>query len=160
NQNPSHELCGDAKELRPILPRRPTLIHEPQIQFVDQCRRIERVIAVFAAKLLSCDPPAFGVDHRHQAVEGARIALRPSNQETGNVARRRFALLHRHLSPARASRLLKRGSWRSGAYSGSTARYAIAFDRSANAFSIIIMASSVSPSSAKTCAIGAAGTYW
>src|SRR5690349_14970315 len=117
------------------------------------------MVASFAPDLLRRDAPALLVNHGHQAVERVGIAARPLEEKTGDVVGRSFARAVCHSSPARASSDSKRGLPRSGAHVGSTARYAIAFDRSANAFSNQIRVSSTSPS----CAIGKAmetgGTY-
>jgi hypothetical protein len=40
DQNSTHQLRGYAEEVRPILPGCALLIHQPQVQLVDECRRL------------------------------------------------------------------------------------------------------------------------
>jgi probable HAF family extracellular repeat protein len=49
------------------------------------------VLTALASQLALGDPPAFLVDQRHQKIEGLRISLRPTNQQTSDVARRGHA---------------------------------------------------------------------
>lgn len=64
DEDSTHDLADDPEELRAVLPGRPPLVHQAQVGFVHQRRRIERVIAVLAAKLARGDPPALVIDER------------------------------------------------------------------------------------------------
>ena len=62
-QDAAHELRGESKEVRAILPGRPPLIHEAEVKLVDESGRNERVIDTFASQLAGRNPPQFTVHH-------------------------------------------------------------------------------------------------
>ena len=87
HENAAHQLRRDAEELRAVLPGRSPLIHQTEIEFVNERRWRERVIGTFAPQLARRDPPQLAIDYGEQASERARISFRPPQQEPCDVRR-------------------------------------------------------------------------
>jgi hypothetical protein len=64
DENAAHDLCGDTKEVRPVLPIDLPLIHEPQVRLVDERRRLQAVPRLRGA---AGAPPAGATPHRRAA---------------------------------------------------------------------------------------------
>jgi hypothetical protein len=75
DQDAAHDLGDHAIELRAVLPVGAALIDEPQVHFVDQCGRIQRVLAALSAQASCGHTPALIVDERKDAFERVPIAL-------------------------------------------------------------------------------------
>ena len=85
HEDAAHELRRDAEELRAMLPRRSPLIHQPEIEFMNERRRRERVIGTFPPELARRDPPQLAINYGEQAIERARIPFRPTQQQPSDV---------------------------------------------------------------------------
>ena len=68
DENAAHGLRGHTEEVGSVLPRNPTLIHEPQVGLVDQCRSLERVIGALSSQVAAGEAPQLRVDEGHQPV--------------------------------------------------------------------------------------------
>ena len=77
DQDAAHDVRGDTKEMRPILPIHLPLIDEPDEHFVDERRRLEGVVSPFASQLTGCDATEFGVDEWQQLIERTPVAATP-----------------------------------------------------------------------------------
>ena len=77
DQDPAHDLCRDAKKVCPILPVDLALIDEPQVDLVNERRRLQRVVSPLAPKLARGRPAELGVDEREQQIERSPIAATP-----------------------------------------------------------------------------------
>jgi hypothetical protein len=55
HKNPSRHLRRDAEEMRPILPRDMALFQKPEVRFMDERGRLQRVTAALATQL-GCSP--------------------------------------------------------------------------------------------------------
>jgi hypothetical protein len=74
DEDASHYLCGDAVEVRSILPLH-LLIDEFQVGFIHQSRRLQRVIVAFTAHVSMCQFMQFVFNHRYQFFESRMIPL-------------------------------------------------------------------------------------
>jgi hypothetical protein len=62
NQETSHYLRRDSKEVSPILPVDPRLVHQTEIGFMNQSRRLQSVIGTFPAEVIRRKLSQFIVD--------------------------------------------------------------------------------------------------
>ena len=77
DQDPAHDLCRDAKEVCSILPVDLALVDEPEVDLVDERRRLQRVVSSLAPKLARGRPAELSVDEREQLIERSPIAATP-----------------------------------------------------------------------------------
>ena len=75
NQDAAHELGGDAEEVGAALPINAGLIHQLHVGFVDQRRRLQRMVPAFAAHVVGGDAAQFGVHDREELIVCAGGAL-------------------------------------------------------------------------------------
>jgi hypothetical protein len=68
DQNPPHQFCGDAEEVRATLPRDLLPPEQSHECLVDERRRLKGVIAAFPPKIGAGAAPELAVDQRHQVV--------------------------------------------------------------------------------------------
>jgi hypothetical protein len=77
DEDPTHDLRGDTKEMSPVTPIAVALIDESQIGLVDECRRLQGVAHPLMPKLPLRDPAQLGVNERQQLIECAAIPATP-----------------------------------------------------------------------------------
>jgi hypothetical protein len=65
----SHQVRGDAIEMRAAFPFRHVLRDEPHVRLMDQARRLQRVGRVLVAQVVRRQPTQFVVDDWNQQVE-------------------------------------------------------------------------------------------
>ena len=106
HEDAAHQLSGQSKEVRPILPGHSLLIDQPQVDLVDEGRRNERVIRAFPPQLAARNPPQLSVDLRQQLLERGGISLGPSYEQLRHVCwpGRCARLLHTHFHQFRPTR--------------------------------------------------------
>src|SRR5438876_6947662 len=85
-QDTAHDLRRNAEKMRAILPMNLLLIDKPQVGFVYQSRRLQRVIAILAPHIAVRQAMQLPFDKRQQFIQGRLIAVPPINQQTGNVS--------------------------------------------------------------------------
>ena len=78
DEDPPHDLCGDTKEMRPILPIDLALVDESQVHLVDERRRLQGVARPLVTKLARGNAAQLGVDEWQQLIEctGSRDSTR------------------------------------------------------------------------------------
>ena len=77
DQDPAHDLCRDAEEVRPILPVHLALVDEPDVDLVNERRRLKGVVSPLAAKLARGRAAKLCVNEREQLIERSPIAATP-----------------------------------------------------------------------------------
>ncbi len=92
NQNTAHELGRKGEEMGTVLPPHLTRVDEPQIGFVDQCRRLQCMAGPLAGHVVAREAVEVVVNQRCQRSKCLRISLAPSQKELRDVS---AACLHR-----------------------------------------------------------------
>jgi len=87
DEDAAHHLRRDSEEVRPILPPDTLLTEEPEIGFMDQCRRLERVVRALAAKVRGRSASKFAINERQQLIARLKIAPPPGLQQSTHVDR-------------------------------------------------------------------------
>ena len=77
NQDPAHDLCRDAEEVRSILPVDMALVDEPEVDLVNERRRLQGVVRPLASKLPRGRAPKLCIHERQQLIERSPIAATP-----------------------------------------------------------------------------------
>jgi hypothetical protein len=88
DQDAAHDVRGDTKEMRSILPVDLPLIDEPDEDLVHQGRRLQGVVSPFAPKLAGRDAPELRIDEWQQLVERSPVAATPIAEQCRDIARR------------------------------------------------------------------------
>ena len=70
DQYTAHDIRGQGKEMRSILPIDRLAVHQPQKSFVNQRRWLERVILALPRHVAAGDDPQFAVDDWRQMAQG------------------------------------------------------------------------------------------
>ena len=81
----SHQLRGDAEEVRAILPLHVSLVHQPNVSLVNQRRRLQRVTRLFASQVARSLSTEFVVDDRHQLVERLFVAALVADKQLRDI---------------------------------------------------------------------------
>ena len=71
--------------MRAVLPRRLTHVDQSHVGFVDERRRLQRVVAPFLRHVLSGNFPKLAVDERRQLLECALVALAPGQKQARDL---------------------------------------------------------------------------
>ena len=87
HQNPPHRACRHRQEVAAVLPRHMLRIDQPQVDLVDQRRRLEAVTDPFTRHAPTRDLMEFLMDERNQPLESRFIALAPREKESGDLGR-------------------------------------------------------------------------
>jgi hypothetical protein len=77
DQDPAHDLCRDAKKVGSMVPVDLALVDEPEVDLVNERRRLQRVVSPLASKLARGRPAELSVDEREQQIERSPIAATP-----------------------------------------------------------------------------------
>ena len=85
-QDSAHHLRGDPEKLRPIAPGHFMLIDEPEINFVHQGGRLQRVVRAFPAKETDRLPMQLLVNQRKQRLERVSVAAGPGDKPPGYLS--------------------------------------------------------------------------
>ena len=88
DQDATHDVRGDTKEVRPILPVNLPLIDKPDKHLVHKSRRLQGVIGPLAPELADRNAPELRIDEWQQLVECSPVAATPIEEQCRNVARR------------------------------------------------------------------------
>ena len=80
DQNASHQLCGDRKEMCTILPANLARAEETEESFVCEGGGLERVSRSLATKLIASETTKLRVNDGNQLVESFVVAIFPSYQ--------------------------------------------------------------------------------
>jgi hypothetical protein len=88
DQDAAHDLRGDTKEMRPILPVDLPLVDEPDKHLVHKRRRLQGVAGPLAPKLAGRHAPELRIDEWQQLVERSPVAATPIAEQCRDVSRR------------------------------------------------------------------------
>src|SRR6185503_3080001 len=81
DQDASHHLRGNAKEVCAILPAHCFPIDQTYVSFVDQCRCLQQVIGALSTHVTFREAVEFGMDKRRNPGQGGFVAVSPCQQE-------------------------------------------------------------------------------
>lgn len=96
---PPH-LCGNSEELVAILPCDPVLLDQPQIRFVDQGRRLERVAGTLAPQVHRRATLKVAVDERQEPIARIEVPPAPCLQQRAQI---RVCVTHDVLSGCKSA---------------------------------------------------------
>src|SRR5262245_30982580 len=88
DEDAAHDVRGDTKEMRAILPVDLPLIDEPDEHLMNQGRRLQGVVGALAPKLAGRHTPELPIDQWQQLVERCPVATTPLAEQRRDVARR------------------------------------------------------------------------
>jgi hypothetical protein len=86
DEHATHHLCGNAIELRSILPFALSLVDEAHVCLVHQGGRLERVAGILTAHRRGSAPVKFGVYDRKETFAGIGISTPPRAKQLSNVS--------------------------------------------------------------------------
>ena len=75
HQDAAHQLCGDCKEVRTILPPHWFPVDESHVGFVDECCRLQRLTGLFAGHLFGSQLAQLIVNERQELLGSLRVAM-------------------------------------------------------------------------------------
>jgi hypothetical protein len=88
DQDPAHDLRGNTKEMRSILPIALALVDEPDVRLMNQSRRLQGVVGTLAAKLTRGNAPELRIDEWQQLTKSSPVAPTPVAEQRRDVGRR------------------------------------------------------------------------
>ena len=89
DEDATHQTCGDAEKMRAILPAHVLRTDQPHERFIDERRRLQRVVAPFARHVDARQAPQLRFDERDQRLEGVVVAVAPRPEQSGDLCRTR-----------------------------------------------------------------------
>jgi hypothetical protein len=95
DQDSTHDLGGNAEEVRLVLPIHLALIGEPEVCLVDEGRGLQGMPGPLVFQLPRGDSTQLGIDQRQQSLESIAIAPAPAIEQRRNVRR-----VHERFAPA------------------------------------------------------------
>ena len=75
NQDVPHQPGGYAEEVRPVLPAHLLPVDQPHPGFIDERRRLQRMVGAFPGEVMVGQPTQLGFNERRQLLEGRRDRL-------------------------------------------------------------------------------------
>jgi hypothetical protein len=84
DQNMTHHLCGNAKEVCPILPVNVPLIDESKISLVDEGRCLQGMVRALGPHVVMGEPAQLFVHQREKFIQRGLVAAAPIQKELGN----------------------------------------------------------------------------
>jgi hypothetical protein len=88
DEDAAHDVRGDAKKVRPILPVNLPLVDEPDEHFVHEGRRLQCVVGPLASKLTGGHASELCIHEGQQLVERGPVTAAPLAEQLRDVARR------------------------------------------------------------------------
>jgi hypothetical protein len=99
DEDSSHNLCRDRKEVSAVFPTDALRVHQPNIRFIYQGSSLQGLLCPFLFQLAMSNPPEFLVHHRCQAGQGRLVSLAPGLKKPAYLGRllvlRAIAEFHR-----------------------------------------------------------------
>ena len=80
-------MCGYGKEVRPALPIDSMHIAKPEVGFMDQCRRLERMVGALVAHVTAGDSSQLTIYKGDQTRFGIRVAKFHLGKKLSDFAR-------------------------------------------------------------------------
>ena len=84
DEYPTHQLRGNAVEVRAILPDDMLLPNQSEVRLVDECRWLKCVVCPFLAKIGGCPPAELLVDQGHESFSCFDVAFPPCAQQAAD----------------------------------------------------------------------------
>ena len=88
DEDSSHQLCGDGKEMRPVLPLDSARVSQPEIGLVHERSGLQGMPRALTCHVAACQPMEFVVNERREAGQSVLIAAVPGEQQLGDITRR------------------------------------------------------------------------
>ena len=85
HEDAAHHASGHGEEMRAVVPLDRLPVDQADVGLVDERRRLEAVPHALARHAASRDPVELLMDERDQLLEGALVALSPSEQQSGDL---------------------------------------------------------------------------
>jgi len=85
DQNSSHDLCSDGKEMGAVSPIN-LPVEQPKVGFVDEGRRLQGMPLALLAKLTGCNTTELCINQRDETVERRPITPNPVVQKGRHFA--------------------------------------------------------------------------
>ena len=85
HENVPHDASGNRQEMRPVLPPNVFGVDQPQVDFVDERRRLKAVPGTLSCHAPSRDLVELPLYERNQLVEGGRVPLTPFQEQCGGL---------------------------------------------------------------------------
>jgi len=85
HQDPSHGSSRHTQKVAPVFPTRALELKEPQAGLMDECGRLQGVVASLAGHVASGRLPQLAIDDRKQHVVGSSIPLTQPRQKSGHI---------------------------------------------------------------------------
>lgn len=129
HENAPHGASGNRQKMRPVLPRDIFGIDQPQVDLIDERRRLKAVPGTLSCHAPSRDLVELPLYERNQLVEGGRVPLTPFQEQCGGLrgmVRNVFILCLLPSAPFRGPFPLYRQEVAMGLYRGFTAGIALA----------------------------------
>ena len=86
HENAPHGASGNRQEMRPVLPRDIFGIDQPQVDLIDERRRLKAVPGTLSCHASSGDLVKLALYERNQSIEGGRVALTPFQKQSGGLS--------------------------------------------------------------------------
>ena len=84
DEDTAHDASRNGQKVGPVLPVDVRRVHETQIRFVDERRRLEAVAGALAGHAAARDLMEFPIDERNQPFEGRLVAISPVEEQSGD----------------------------------------------------------------------------
>src|SRR5262245_11237060 len=80
HQDPSHDLCGNTEEVRPVLPDDTLLIDQLHVRLMYESSGLKRVVRAFTTEITARKPPKLVIDVGEYLVDDFLISFRQLEQ--------------------------------------------------------------------------------
>ena len=80
-----HQLRRRGDKVGPILPVTFVILDQPQVGFVEQRGRLQRVAGAFPAHIMMRQPVQFGLHQRDQLLERSLVSAAPVAEQLGDL---------------------------------------------------------------------------
>src|SRR4051812_27932069 len=84
-ENLAHEARADSKEVRPVLEIRTGVPYQPDIEFVHQRRRLERILRTLRSEVKLGQAAQLAVNNGNQLTQRALVTLPPARNQSGDT---------------------------------------------------------------------------
>ena len=86
DQNPPHRLGRGSEEVSPTVPALGAFcVYQPQVGFVHQRRRLQRLTGLLLGQLLRCQLAQLVINEWQELFRGVRVALLDGGQDVSDI---------------------------------------------------------------------------
>ena len=90
DEDASHQASRHRQKVRAVLPVHALGLDQPQVGFVDERGRLERMVAFLSGHAAARNPVELVVDDRNESRQRRFVAVAPGDEQCRDVMRRRF----------------------------------------------------------------------